>query len=76
MKVAVTHVNCITGIINISSLNFINNQNTVVDLGGAREMRPLVQNFFIFMQFSVKIGQIVSWRPWCPLWEILDPPLE
>ena len=31
------------------------------------------------MQFSVKIGQIVCWRPPLglahPLWEILDPPL-
>ena len=39
----------------------------------------LVQNFFIFMQLSRKIGQIIGWRP-APelvplLWEILDPPL-
>ena len=41
---------------------------------------PLRQNFFIFMQFSGKIGQIVCWSPlwgWCPLlWEILDPTLS
>ena len=40
---------------------------------------PLSQNFFIFMQFSGKIRQIVGWRPPLglahPLWEILDPPL-
>ena len=32
--------------------------------GGARDARPpLAQNFFIFMQFSAKIGQIIGWRP-------------
>ena len=32
---------------------------------GGREGRapPLAQNFFIFMQFSGKIGQIIGWRP-------------
>ena len=43
---------------------------------------PLDQNFFIFMQFSRQIGQIIGWCPLHPLWvwrtslwEILDPPL-
>ena len=27
---------------------------------------PLAHNFFIFMQFSGKIDQIIGWRP--PLW--------
>ena len=34
--------------------------------GGARDAWPpplLAQNFFIFMQFSGKIGQIIGWRP-------------
>ena len=31
--------------------------------GGARDAPPLGQNFFIFMQFSGKISQIVDWRP-------------
>ena len=38
----------------------------VADLrGGARDARPppLAQNFFIFMQFSGKIDQIIGWRP-------------
>ena len=32
---------------------------------GGRERRapPPAQNFFIFMQFSGKIGQIIGWRP-------------
>ena len=35
--------------------------------GGVSDARPpLAQNFFIFMQFSGKIGQIIGWRP--PLW--------
>ena len=29
---------------------------------GGREA-PLAQNFFIFMQFSGKVGQIIGWRP-------------
>ena len=33
---------------------------------------PLIQNFFIFMQFSGKIGPIVGWHPFC---EIQDSPL-
>ena len=40
--------------------------------GGSKGARgrapPLAQNFFIFMQFSGKIGQIISWRP-PPLWD-------
>ena len=53
---------------------------TVADLRGGARDAPLAQNFFIFMQFSGKIGQIIGWRPplwaWRPLlWEILDPPL-
>ena len=40
---------------------------------------PPAQNFFIFMQFSGKIGQIIGLHPLqgcrTPLWEILDPPL-
>ena len=52
--------------------------------GGARDATPppRAQNFFIFMQFSGKIGQIIGWRPppsgvGAPsLWEILDPPLN
>ena len=41
----------------------------VVDLRGARgtPAPPLTQNFFIFMQFSGKIGQIIGWYP--PLWD-------
>ena len=37
----------------------------MADLRGARGTRapPLAQNFFIFMQFSGKIGQIIGWRP-------------
>ena len=40
---------------------------------------PLAQNFFIFMQFLGKFGQIIGCRPlgWRHLlWEILDPPLH
>ena len=33
---------------------------------------PVAQNFFIFMQFSGKIGQIIGWRP--PL-GLAPPPL-
>ena len=35
---------------------------------------PLTQNFFIFMQFSGKIGQIIGWRPPPPL-GLAPPPL-
>ena len=32
--------------------------------GGMRDAcPPLAQNFFIFMQFLGKIGQIIGWRP-------------
>ena len=51
-------------------------RSAVADLRGARGTRgppPPAQNFFLFMQFSGKIGQIIGWRPL--LWEILDPPL-
>ena len=42
--------------------------------GGARPSRPpLAQNFFIFVQFSGKIGQIIGWRP--PLLGLAPPPL-
>ena len=34
---------------------------------------PLAQNFFIFMQFSGKIGQIIGWRP--PPLGLAPPPL-
>ena len=47
-------------------------------LGGMRDVQlPLDQNFFIFMQFSGKIGQKVCCAPsgWYPLWKILDLPL-
>ena len=45
----------------------------VADLRGARPPRPpMAQNFFIFMQFSGKIGQIIGWRP--PL-GLAPPPL-
>ena len=37
----------------------------LADVGGARDTRPPAPNFFIFMQFSGKIGQIIGW---CPLW--------
>ena len=40
--------------------------NSVADLREGRQGRsppPLGQNFFIFMQFSGKIRQIVGWRP-------------
>ena len=51
---------------------------TLLDSGrskGGREgcAPPLVQNFFIFMQFLGKIGQILGWRP--PL-GLVPPPLE
>ena len=45
----------------------------VADLEGRGTPPPLGHNFFIFMQFSGKIGQIVCWL--LLLWEILDPPL-
>ena len=57
----------------------------VVSSDGSRGCRgrappSLGQNFFVFMQFWGKIGQIVCWRPPLglalpPVWEILDPPL-
>ena len=40
--------------------------------GGARDAPPLGQNFFIFMQFSGKIRQIVGW---CPPFRVGAPPL-
>ena len=43
--------------------------------GGGRQGRappPRPQNFFIFMQFSGKIGQIIGWRP--PPRELAPPP--
>ena len=42
---------------------------------GARDACPpsLVQNFFIFMQFLGKIGQIIDWRP--PPLGLASPPL-
>ena len=55
--------------------HFIESTKPVADLGGGRERRappPLAQNFFIFMQFSGKIGQIIGWRP--PL-GLVPPPL-
>ena len=44
-------------------------------MGGVRDARlpPSVQNFFIFMQFSEKIVQIIGLRP--PLLELAPPPL-
>ena len=40
--------------------NIYDMYNILADLGGARYMQPpLDQNFFIFMQFWGKIGQIV-----------------
>ena len=49
---------------------------TVTDLRGsardARPLPPLAQNFFIFMQFLGKIGQIIGWPP--PL-GLAPPPL-
>ena len=55
---------------------------TKVTSGGSRGAKDdrLGPNFFIFMQFSRKIIQIVCWRPLSgvgapTLWEILDPPL-
>ena len=49
--------------------------NTVADLRGreGRVPSPLAQNFFIFMQFSGKIGQIIGWRP--PSLGLAPPPL-
>ena len=46
----------------------------MADLGGAGGARPapLGQNFFVFMQFLGKIGQIVCWRP---LWGWRPPRL-
>ena len=38
---------------------------TLADLGGgARSVPPPVPNSFIFMQFSVKFGRIIGWRPY------------
>ena len=48
----------------------------VADLGGGDKGRappPLDQNFFIFMQFSGKFGQIIGWRPPPP--GLAHPPL-
>ena len=46
-------------------------------VSGGSEGVPPGQNFFIFVQYLGKIGQIIGWRPpqWLvhPLWEILDP---
>ena len=47
---------------------------TVADLRGGAGDAPPVQNFFIFMQFLGKIGQIIGWRP-LPL-GLAPPPLE
>ena len=52
--------------------------------GGARDAPPQGPNSFIFMQFSVKIGQNSRLEPPPgglappppPVWEILDPPLH
>ena len=47
---------------------------TVADLRGAPGTQappPQAQNFFIFMQFSGKISQIIGWRP---PWELAPPP--
>ena len=44
--------------------------SSVADLGSARDVPPSGPNFFILMQFSGKIGQIIGWRPlhgWHPL---------
>ena len=48
-----------------SLLTFDTHSFSVTDLRGGREGRvpPLAQNFFIFMQFSGKIGQIIGWCP-------------
>ena len=49
---------------------------TVADLrGGARDARPpTAQNFFIFMQFSGKIDQIIGWHT--PPLGLAPPPLR
>ena len=67
----------VTGLSNLNFKNIFSGRSK-----GGRKGRappPLDQNFFIFMQFSGKIGQIIGWRPpwgWRTLlWEILDPPL-
>ena len=44
-----------------------------IGLGRGAQGHAPGQNFFIFLHFSEKIGQIVGWRPLC---EILDPPLH
>ena len=46
---------------------------SVADLRGHEEHTPLAQNFFIFMQFSGKIGQIIGWCP--PPLGLVPPPL-
>ena len=50
----------------------------VVDLRGMGETHAPGQNFFIFMQFSEKHGQIVFGAPSGvgASWEILDPHLN
>ena len=47
------------------SMNLCIHLKPVADLRGheGRTPLPLGQNFFIFMQFSGKIGQIIGWHP-------------
>ena len=44
-----------------------------IGLRGMRAPPPRAQSFFIFMQFSGKIGQIIGWRPPHRSWR---PPLS
>ena len=58
----------------VAHLDFYDSrQNTSGGSKGAQKTpAPSAQNFFIFMQFSGKIGQIIGWRP--PL-GLAPPPL-
>ena len=63
----------------LSDRSEVTSGGSTLDCEG-RAPPPRAQNFFIFMQFSGKIGQIIGWRlplgSWRPsLGEILDPPL-
>ena len=56
-----------TGLVALQWLSLEHNdiESTVADLGGAHPARapPTAQNFLNFMQFFVKFGKIICWRP-------------
>ena len=57
---------------NLIAYLLIKHHIPVADLKGASRDAPPAQNFFIFMQFSGKIGQIIGW---CPHFGLASPPL-